>query len=266
MKKANFVEHVEGLGDVYVVYDLFDNQVQALKDAGIEVPESVRDASYVRLHGKSQEYTRTCHAPICAKDSPVIIARVSPAIGKPEMLKAMVNAHIVNQYPILDSDKSIYREWLQIAEQDKGLRPEKRRAIILPQRVDYRIHRDSDEAEFFWQDTRKEYFKEKVNGDSIQVWQIPIDVVDSINGTIVNFVGFDWPVDGSGLSFRGRCLGCGGGAFGVLKKTSEAGLQKPLQVFLYTSEHLNVLSEALHKEGIIGDLEKRIVESVKRGQ
>lgn len=219
MAKAKFVEHVEGLGALYVVYAPFDKQVSALKEAGIESPESVRDASWVRLHSKFQAYVRTCHAPICAKDSPVIIARVSPAIGKPEMLETIVRAHRKFHYPVFDNDKSIYAQWEKIAKQDAGKKiPEERRAIILPQRGDYRMHRDSDEAKFLWQDTREAYFKEKIREDNVVVWQIPTNAIDSQDGTIVNYVSFDRPERGSALGFRGRYLNyVNSRAFGVLK-------------------------------------------------
>jgi len=267
MNKARFVECVKGLGKLYVVYGSFDNQVPALRAAGINSPESVRDASYVRLRGKTQNYTRTCHAPVCAKDSPVIIARISPALSKQGMLKAMVEAHRANQYPVLDSDKSIYREWEAIANQDKRLNPAKRRAIILPQRGEYRIHRDSDEAKFFWQDMRKPYFKEKVNGDSVPAWQIPVNAVDSANGTIVNYIGFGRSGNGSCLVFRLRYLDCSDGeAFGVLRGSAEGALQKTEKVFLYTPAHLKVLRRILHNQGITGDLERRIVDSIKTEQ
>ena len=216
MNKAQFVEDIEGLGKLYVAYGSFDIQVQSLKERGIEIPASVRDASYARLHGKSQDYTRTCHASICTKNSPVIIARVSPAIKSPKMLKTMVEAHSNSRYPVFDEDKSIYREWERIAKQDKRLNPGKARAIMLSKREDYRIHKDSEEAIFFWQDTRKEYFKQKVNGYSVPVLQIPVDVVDSTDGTIVNYVGFGRFGSGSYLDFGGRdLLSYSGGAFGM---------------------------------------------------
>lgn len=135
------------------------------------------------------------------------------------MLTAMVNAHRNNQYPVFA--KEIFGDWEKVTEQDKRLRPEKRRAIVLPHRTDYRIHRDSDEARFFWQDTRKIYFKEKVIGDSVPAWQIPTSVVDSTDGTIVNYVGFVGSEIESDLNFRDKNLDYSYAAFGLLRETGK---------------------------------------------
>ena len=110
MARTETFEYVKGLGEVHRSYAPLIKQLNDFKADKVDLV-SVRDAAYIRVNGKNREYTRTCHAPICAKDSPVIIARISPAIGNPKMLKAMVDAHRANKYPVLDPDKSIYREW-----------------------------------------------------------------------------------------------------------------------------------------------------------
>ena len=86
MAEAELLEYVKGLGDIYSVSAPFDAQHYALRDVGIKTPISVRDASFARLHGNDQGYTRTCHGVIWAKDLPTIVARVSPLVDDHNLL------------------------------------------------------------------------------------------------------------------------------------------------------------------------------------
>ena len=216
--------YVKGLGEIHRINAPFVVQLGAFREIGIKAPVSVRDTSLIRLSGKSTEGTRTCHAPVYLKNSPTIVARMSPLVRNLGMAQKAVNAHKSSEYPVFGS--SIYAQWEKIAKQDKGKKPEKRRAIILPERKDFDIHRDSDEAEFFWQDKRKEYFKRFVSADKVIAYQIDPETVDSQDGAIVNYLWFSYPVYGSDLLLGDWSLDIDYGAFGVLEKTSEAGLQK----------------------------------------
>ncbi len=249
MTEAKLIENVEGLGDIYSVDAPFDKQLIILKKQGIKYSISVRDTSYLRLKGNCRLGTRTCHAPIYANDSRVIIVRVSPLVTNLEMAEKAVQAHRNNNYHVFD--KSIYGKWEKIAQNDKTKNPESRRAIFLPERNNYKIHKDSDEARFLFQDTRKDYFKEFVSGDSIKSWQIDPKTVDSQNGTIVNYLWFDSVVVGSDLDFRYRFLSGSSRAFGVLKKASEAGSKKNLS---YRQMELNRIKKLINgiKEGRLG--------------
>ena len=226
--------YIEGLGEIYRIYAPFDKQLKAFRELEIKAPVSVRDASLIRINGKSTEGTRTCHAPVYLKDSPTIIARISPLVKNLEMAKKAVDFHRKINYPVFDT--SIYAQWEKIAKQDKGKKPEKRRAIVLPERNDFEIHRDSEEAGFFWQDKRGEYFKRFVPSDKVKVYQIDLKDVDSSNGTIINYVWFGSPGGGSGLLLGGRVLG-GDGAFGVLEKTPQ-GTQKISRELPYTKSQI----------------------------
>lgn len=228
MTKTENLGYVKGLGQVYRSYANFAQQLKAFNSIGIKAPVSVREASYIRLHSDNAEGTRTCHAPICAKDSPTIVARMSPLIKDLEMAETAVNAHRNGQYPVFDNDKSIYAKYEKTAVADKNKSPEKRRAIVLPERGDYRIHKDSDEAMFFWQGVRKDYFNKFVSGDSVPCLQISTENIDSANGTIINYVWFSRPLDESGLLFWGRDLGSSSGALGVFRKSAEGTSQKIL--------------------------------------
>jgi len=139
MARTEVLEYIEGLGEVHRCYTNFATQLKNFRSDGIDAPVSVRDASYIRVNGYNLEYTRTCHAPICAKDSPTIVARVSPLVTDLKMAKKAVNAHRDNQYPVFDSDCSIYAQWEKIAKQQKRRKPENRDAIILSERGDFRV-------------------------------------------------------------------------------------------------------------------------------
>lgn len=243
MAKAKLLEQVKGLGDVYLVRASFDEQLSSLNEMGIKYPISVRDASYLRLHGQDTSGIRTCHAPILAKNSPVIIARISPLVEDIEMARQAVDAHRKGEYPSFSAD--VYSQWNDIAEKDKSKKPENRRAIILTERRDYRIHRDSDEARFFWRDTREKYFARFVSGDSIPSWQVNPEMIDSQAGTIVNYTWFSSPEDESDLAFRGGYLYSDDWAFGVLKKPAKAGSQKISEGLPYTKADILRISKII---------------------
>jgi len=232
MAEARLLEQVKGLGDVYSVEAPFDEQLLTLNERGIRYPISIRDASYLRLYGQNKGGMRTCHAPILAKNSPVIIARISPLVKDIKMVRQAVNAHRKGEFPSFSVE--LYSQWNDIAEKDKSKKPENRRAIILSERGDYKVHRDSDEVRFFWQSAREKYFARFAPEGSIQVYQIAPITVDSQNGTIINYTWFDSLEDGSGLSFGDRDLDGGDRTFGVLKKTSEAGSRSGKASLPYT--------------------------------
>lgn len=224
MVEAKYIETIKRLGKVYVSEASFDKQLGALREIGIKYPISVRDASYARLYGEneiSKLYTRTCHAPICAKDSPTIIARISPLISNSEMASKAVEAHRNNQYPVFDNNFSIYGKWEKIAKKDKNKKPENMSAIILDDRNDYRIDKDSREARFFWKDTREDYFKNKVSESSVLIWQISVNSIDSAKGTIINYIGFNWSENESYLNFGDWNLNDDYGTLGVLCASAE---------------------------------------------
>ncbi len=267
MVRARLLETVKGLGDVYVAYTSFNKQLSALRRIGIQYPISVRDDSYLRLHGISEDAqtgTRTCHAPIYVKDSPTIVARVSPAFEDEKMAKAMVAAHRNNQYLTLPG-KEVYNHWEKIVEEDKKKNPKNRRAMFLSQRVDYCINQDADESVFFWQDQRKCYFKEKVPPiGSVNIWQIAQNTVDTQEGTIVNYTWFSSVEYGSALNFRLQDLDCDNTALGVLTPEASAAAEPAKLVrkkisreemkITYTQQELN------QQLKILSELESKVEE------
>ena len=230
--RTKLIEEIKGLGKVYLAIAQFDEQIKDFNSVGIKYPVSVNQSAYMRLSGKDnvlREGTRTCQAPICFKDSPTIVARISPLVTDLNMCKQAIDFHRNSQYP--QFEESIYAQYEKIANADKNKKPEKMKAIILPKREDYRIDSESKEARFFLenQETRKEYFKkfisEGLNG-TIPILQIPVKTIDSQNKSIVNYLWFVRSEIESYLVFRYKYLYSDIRAFGVCEGTEGAELKK----------------------------------------
>ena len=219
MAKPQHIKQIRGLGRLYLSEAPLDEQLRELRSARVEYPISLRDASYARLHGGPTYATRTCHANILARNSPVIVARISPLVETLKMARIAVEAHSATQYPVFDKSVygDIYGKWLAIAEKDRTKKPKDRRAFFLEQRGDHRIHKDSEQAMALWQDTREDYFNKIVRGDSVESFQVNPNRVDSQDGTIINYLWFDGVDGGSDLLFWGRVLDYDNRALGVLK-------------------------------------------------
>lgn len=102
---------------------------------------------------------------------------------------------------VKEANRKLERVWGKIAKQDAGKIPEERRAIVLDEREDFEIHRDSDVAKFFFQDVRRRYFDRFVPGNVIACRQIPSRHVDVTTGTVVDYVWFGDRVNNSKISF-----------------------------------------------------------------
>ena len=240
---------VKGLGEIKVCSASFDKQIISLKNAGAKFPYiiSARDTAYMRLNDGLKDGTRTCHAPIYAKDSPIILAMVSPLISNLKMAKKAVEANRNNEY-FATKDTEIYDKYAKIAETDKNKEPEKRKAIFLPEKEKFTIEKNSEAARTLFQDVRAQYFDEFVS-NGINFYPINEEIVNKQKGTTINYLWFWHPDDGSGLVGYGRVLSLVSGAFGVLKETSEAGSRSKLP---YSSKEIKAL--------------QKIAEGVKTGE
>src|SRR3989338_4094595 len=139
---------IKGLGKVGMVCNSFDKQLKEFKEAGAKFPYvmDVRNMAYMRLNKGLIDGARTCHAPIYAKDSPIIIARVSPLIKDFKMAEQAVKANKKNQYFVTENTE-VYDKYARIAEKDKSKDPEKRMALILSRKETYCINPNSEEAQ-----------------------------------------------------------------------------------------------------------------------
>src|SRR3989344_5685689 len=190
---------IKGLGKVGIEYALFDIQLNKFKEAGTKFPYvmDVRNIAYMRLNEGPKDEARTCHAPIYAKDSPIIIAKVSPLIKDFKMAEQAVKSNRNNQY-FTTNDTEIYNKYAKIAEKDKSKDPEKRRALILPSKEIYLIKPDSEEAQALFKDTRKEYF-ETFCKNGINFYPVNKDFVNNQKGSLVEYLWFGYPDIGSDL-------------------------------------------------------------------
>jgi len=226
MATAELIKSIEDLGEIYQAIAPFEQQLRAFKDQGIKRPYavSVRDASFIRLNSGLNGWTRTCHAPICAKNEPYVLVRHSPVAMNLRLVKQATKTHANGKWFYQPRDF-----WKNSAEQAKTDEkkfpndPEKRKAIIIPEKLDFDVTSDSDIARFLWQDTREDYFNQKVSGNSVRMYNFNKEVADSQedNTCIVNYLWFGRPGGGSGLGCWYRDLCDSSRAFGVLKKAAE---------------------------------------------
>src|SRR3989344_1626267 len=219
-------QEVKGLGKVGIVYNSFDKQLKEFKEAGAKFPYvmDVRNMAYMRLNKGLIDGARTCHAPIYAKDSPIIIARVSPLIKDFKMAEQAVKANRNRNYFVTENTE-VYDKYAEIAEKDKSKDPEKRMALILPSKKRYIISPNSEEAQALFKDTEKEYF-ETFCKNGINFYPVDKDFVNKQKGSLVEYLWFGHPNSDSGLDDGSRGLWGDGLAFGVLSETSEAGSKK----------------------------------------
>ena len=217
---------IKGLGKVGIVYNSFDKQLKALDKAGAKFPYvmDVRNIAYMRLNKGSKNGARTRHAPIYAKDSPIILARVSPLIKDFKMAEQAVKANRNGKY-FVAKDTEVYDIYAKIAEKDKSKNPSERRALILSSKEIYLIKPNSEEAQALFKDTRKEYF-ETFCKNGINFYPVSKDFVNSKKGSLVEYLWFERPDYVSVLFGNCRDLYDDIRAFGVLSETSEAGSKK----------------------------------------
>ncbi|UZE93545.1 MAG: hypothetical protein IB618_02085 [Candidatus Pacearchaeota archaeon] len=222
MAKVKHIGKVKGLGEIIRVYAPFDEQLKTLKKAGAKYPISVRDCAYMRINGGSTDSTRTCHAPIYAKKSPIILAMISPLVEDLKMAEKAVQANR-NGYYFVTKDLGIYDMYSKFAEEDKNKEPEKRRAVFLPERSRFSIKKGSETAETLFQDVETQYF-DKFAQNKITFYPINSPYVDKQKGTVINYLWFGGPGGGSDLGGIGRGLLDDGvlRVFGVLGETGEA--------------------------------------------
>ena len=217
---------IKGLGKVGMVCNSFDKQLKEFKEAGAKFPYvmDVRNIAYMRLNKGPEDGARTCHAPIYAKDSPIILVRVSPLIKDFKMAEQAVKSNRNGNY-FVTNDTEVYDKYAKIAEKDKSKNPEKRLALILPSKEKYIISPNSEEAQALFKDTGKKYF-ETFCKNGINFYPVSKDFVNIQKGSLVGYLWFRLPDGDSDLDVGNRDLDDGSRAFGVLPETSEAGSKK----------------------------------------
>ncbi|MFA5019628.1 MAG: hypothetical protein WC533_00865 [Candidatus Pacearchaeota archaeon] len=212
---------------VYRAEAPLDEQLKLFKEKGIRYPISIRDMAYGRSNGKLMKGTRTCHAPIYAPNSEVVVAMVSPLVKNQELAEQAVQAHKENRWFV--RSVKLYETFREQAEIDKDKSPEKRRAVILPSRQTFYLGGDSYVSETLFRDMRERYFNDFAKREKLKFFLIPKGDVDSLpeDKCILNYLWFgsadyDSGVDGD------RGLNCSSRAFGVSESAPKAHARKKL--------------------------------------
>lgn len=257
MAKEKIIQEIEGLGRIVecsvpilpaFTTPHFLDQLIELRKAGVGYSISIRDCAYMRIHNGPRATTKTCHAPICARNSPIILAMVSPLIEDLRMAEQAAKGHrgylVTDHFVMPDRngryrwrsgvnsggfpadyfirpDTEIYDKYAEMAEIDKNEEPEKRKAIVLPENKDFIIKRGSEIARTLFQDVEEQYF-DKFAHDGIRFCPAGTSFVDAQKGTIIDVLLFSHPNHCSELDVSRLIYGMHG-TFGVLKKTSKVG-------------------------------------------
>lgn len=220
MTQIQVLETIKGLGKIVRCYAPFDEQIRALKrKAGAKPPYLMhtRDIAFMRLNGGSTDETRTCLAPIHAKNSPIILAMTSSLIRNLKMAEQAVQAHKDGEYFFTETTE-IYDKYAEQAEKDKNRNPKNRRAIILPEKEKFLIQPNTELAQILLGESQEQYF-DRFAQNGINFFPISSEVVDNQKGTLINHVWFRGTDFDSDLSGDNWFLYNDSGAFGVLKSS-----------------------------------------------
>ena len=269
MPEARQIGEVEGLGLVYQVYAPLNKQILSFENLGIKHPFLVtpEETVMIRSGGLSNDYTRTCVAPVGVKGEVPILYKPSIFMD-PIMAEVIVKAHSENSYPT--QDRVFYEALKERAKRELSLTPEDRTAQALQSIEDYGLTPEMDDARFLLGKSTAEYFK-RFNHPLIKLYNLPTSEVPK-GKCIVNYLGLGGSEGGSRLSCRGGGLSYVNWAFGVLKKSAEGTSQNSgysltnvknavATATLKTLEELG-LSEV--KDMVIGRLETDILETLRK--
>jgi len=223
--EANLIGKLKDSREIYEVCASLDKQIPAFERAGIKHPflASPDEVALIRLDKLSNDWSRTCMAPVKVKGKPTILTAISPFMN-PIMAAIAVDFHKKNQYPTLPE---ISYELLETeAKAQSSLTPEDRTTHILEGKADsggkFYLTPEMDDSRFILKKHVQRYFGQ-FKHSQIPFFDLPDDA--SKGQAFVNYLWFSGPRDGSGLSARYRGLGDGLRAFGVRGKTSKAGSQ-----------------------------------------
>ncbi|MEK6926260.1 MAG: hypothetical protein AABW50_03195 [Nanoarchaeota archaeon] len=230
---------------------------------------SPQDAVLIRLEGISNDFTKTNMVPVGVKRENPALYRVSPFMD-PAMAKIAVKAHRNSMYPVLD--REFYEAVKQYADEDKGLEPEDRRAIILSSPEDYLLTPEMEDTRFIFGKPTKGYF-DKFGHKSIKFFNLPTNDVPK-NKCFVNCLWFDGPVGDSGLYAGDRDLYDEDSAFGVLRSAEGANAQNSgYSLTEIAKANSGVIPVVFNNAGVKGvtplvarDLNKSLLESLRKGK
>ncbi len=269
--EATQLGEVEGLGMIYQAIAPLYGQLQAFAKKGIRHPFFVtpEETGMIRIAGVSEDWTRTCVAPIAVKGKAPILYKPSPLMDFAMAIYAE-NCHKNGNHPLFPRD--FYEVVKDIANQQLSLEPEDRTSHALSREDDYDLTSEMDDTKFVLRRTRKEYFR-KYGHVKIPLWNLSTDNIPPKDKCAVNYLCFDHPANGSGLYCGSRYLDNIDSAFGVLR-TGEAGAK----IFGYSLTNIkNAVSKTTPKtlerlglprlnDIVSGEFEKDILETLRTFQ
>jgi len=187
-------------------------QIQDFHSLGIKLA-SPDDVALIRIERLSDNYSRTSMMPIRAMKKPTILTRISEFMS-PLMVEVIIEAHRQGNYPIIFSDSS-YEVLCEKAKTQLNMAPEDRDVHILEGKADnegkFFLTPEMDDTKFIFRKHASEYFK----GRHTQIPFYDLQDVAPKGKTVANYLWFDVPQDGSGLSARYRDLNDDNRAFGM---------------------------------------------------
>jgi hypothetical protein len=205
---------IDGIGDVYRSLAPLDMQIESF--AKVEVPYpylvSSRETIELRLRDFSNDWTRTCVAPIAVHGEPTVLYNFSPWMNQ-AMASIAVDAHKRGVYPKLP--REFYESVRLIAESEENIEPEYRTAFIVSARGDIKLTPQMDETKFLLGERAKEYFRKNEH----KIIRLVNLSSSSERECAVNYLWIDGPRDGSCIVCNDHGLNyTNGQAFALLRK------------------------------------------------
>ena len=260
MEKLPVLANIKDLGIILEACNEFDKGLNLLKSNEARLI-SPRDEAYARLQTKGKEnlgkeYGTWTTAGFEYIKGELPILRLNSRLLNPNLAKQAVEANRNGNYFSTDSTKE-YELSLKQAQKDKNKDPMDRSVIILPSRNNFRISckENKEISEAILKDQAEPYFE--LNNGPITVYPVSSETVDKQNGTILTQLWFGNLVSGS--AFDGyRFLVISNRVRGVRLEHETQKISEG-----YTTKQI---SKILKKEGITGDLERRILSNLKQIQ
>ena len=222
-------EVVEGIGRVFYKFGTAEQQIAHFTGKGIQVPffADTRDMIDLRLARKedaNQLYGRTSIVPVAVVEEQTILSRIIGPILLPGMAATVQELHRQGKY--LELPRGFYDSLRGIAEYEEkqGIVPEERTVVVLAEKGDHYLKKDSVQAMFVGGVHSGRYLTEFGHAEGFKVWDLSSEDLAE-DKCRVNYLWSFVPAVVSGLDLGNRGL-CGDyRAFGVLRGTAEGSSQ-----------------------------------------
>jgi len=227
--KPTLEAEVEGLGEIYRIDRPFNKALESLREQKTKVISS-RELAYARIKEggdsslcNSGSYTREGF--LYLKNEPVLVALNSPLLDL-QLAEQAVEANRKGNY--LSTDKKVYEQYKEQAEQDKNKILQERKVLIFPKRENYEIptneFNENELTLFLFKDQAENYgnFLKENEINEMPVWLLDKNYVNSKEGSILTQL---WLLDLDGRSGVEGNWGffCDSRVRGMFEKPSEAG-------------------------------------------